>query len=98
MIRSFNCRDTEALFRDQDNVRFRAIERVARRKLLYLHRAKVLDDLRAPPETVWKRLKAPAKGNTAFASTTNGAFALAGRTEMLMTSRLSTITEVTYGR
>ena len=62
MIRSFNCRDTEALFRDQDNVRFRAIERVARRKLLYLHRAKVLDDLRAPPGNHLETLKGNRKG------------------------------------
>jgi proteic killer suppression protein len=62
MIRSFNCRDTDALFRDQDNVRFRAIERVARRKLLYLHRAKVLDDLRAPPGNRLEALKGNRKG------------------------------------
>ena len=62
MIRSFNCRDTEALFRDQDNVRFRAIERVARRKLLYLHRAKVLDDLRAPPGNRLEALKGNRNG------------------------------------
>jgi len=62
MIRSFNCRDTEALFRDQDNVRFRAIERVARRKLLYLHSAKVLDDLRAPPGNRLEALKGNRKG------------------------------------
>ncbi len=62
MIRSFNCSDTEALYRDQYNVRFRAIERVARRKLLYLHRAKVLDDLRAPPGNRLEALKANRKG------------------------------------
>lgn len=62
MIRSFNCRDTEALFRDEDNGRFRAIERVARRKLLYLHRAKVLDDLRAPPGNRLEALKGNRKG------------------------------------
>ena len=62
MIRTFNCRDTEALFRDHDNSRFRAIERVARRKLLYLHRAKVLDDLRAPPGNRLEALKGNRKG------------------------------------
>ena len=62
MIRTFNCRDTEALFRDQDNSRFRAVERVARRKLLYLHRAKVLDDLRAPPGNRLEALKGNRKG------------------------------------
>ena len=45
MIRSFRDSKTEALFHDNDVPRFRAIERVARRKLLYLHQAKRLDDL-----------------------------------------------------
>lgn len=49
MIRSFRCRDTEDLFQDLMVRRFRNIERVARRKLLYLHRARRLMDLRIPP-------------------------------------------------
>ena len=49
MIRSFHCRDTEALFRDEAVPRFQALERVARRKLLFLHAAKRLEDLRVPP-------------------------------------------------
>jgi proteic killer suppression protein len=44
------------LFGDQAVPRFRAIERLARRKLLLLHRAIRLDDLRAPPAIAWKRL------------------------------------------
>lgn len=49
MIRSFRCRDTEALFHDRAVPRLQAIERAARRKLLYLHAAKRLEDLRVPP-------------------------------------------------
>ena len=49
MIRSFRCKDTQRLLDDWDVARFRAIERVARRKLLYLHRAARLADLRVPP-------------------------------------------------
>lgn len=49
MVRSFRCKDTQRLFDDWDVARFRAIERVARRRLLYLHRAARLDDLRVPP-------------------------------------------------
>jgi len=49
LIRSFRCRDTAALFADQLVPRFRSIERVARRKLLYLHAARRLQDLRCPP-------------------------------------------------
>ena len=49
MIKSFKCRDTETLFDDRPVRRFAQFERVARRKLLYLHRARTLDDLRVPP-------------------------------------------------
>ena len=49
MIKSFRDKRSERLFRDESVPRLRAIERVARRKLLLLHRARSLDDLRAPP-------------------------------------------------
>lgn len=49
MIRSFACRDTEALFGRKRSRRFGAIERQARRKLLMLDAAHVLEDLRSPP-------------------------------------------------
>lgn len=49
MILSFRCKDTEALFHDRPVRRFDQIERVARRRLLYLHRAASLQDLRVPP-------------------------------------------------
>lgn len=39
----------ELLFNDVPVTRFRAIERAARRKLLYLHRARTLEDLKVPP-------------------------------------------------
>jgi proteic killer suppression protein len=49
MIRSFRDRDTELLFNDGSPRRFRAIERVARRKLLYLDGAVRLEVLKSPP-------------------------------------------------
>ncbi|MBN2720998.1 MAG: type II toxin-antitoxin system RelE/ParE family toxin [Proteobacteria bacterium] len=49
MIKSFRCRDTERLFNDKPVQRFRVIERSARRRLLMLHRAGELNDLRVPP-------------------------------------------------
>lgn len=49
MIKSFRDKRSERLFRDESVPRLRAIERVARRKLLLLHRARSLEDLRAPP-------------------------------------------------
>ncbi|MGH7342029.1 MAG: type II toxin-antitoxin system RelE/ParE family toxin [Candidatus Rokuibacteriota bacterium] len=62
MIRSFRCRDTEALFHDREVRRFRAFERVARRKLLLLHRAASLEDLRVPPGNRLEALKKDRTG------------------------------------
>lgn len=62
MIRSFKSKDAEALFRDVRVRRFQTIERPARRKLLYLHRARVLDDLKAPPGNHLEALKGDRRG------------------------------------
>ncbi|MBK8163549.1 MAG: type II toxin-antitoxin system RelE/ParE family toxin [Gammaproteobacteria bacterium] len=62
MIRSFRDPEVEALFGDQDVPRFQAIERVARRKLLYLNRAKLLQDLRLPPGNRFEVLKGDRAG------------------------------------
>jgi toxin HigB-1 len=49
MIRSFACHETEKLFDDQSSRRLPTqIQRVARRKLLLLHQARSLNDLRVP--------------------------------------------------
>ena len=62
MIRSFRSRETEALFADLEVPRFRSFERIARRKLLYLHRASVLQDLQVPPGNRLEALKGDRKG------------------------------------
>ena len=62
MIRGFRCKDTEALFNDVDVRRFRAFERVARRRLQYLHRAVRLQDLRVPPGNRLETLKGRRRG------------------------------------
>ena len=62
MIRSFRSKATETLFSDEDVPRFRAFERIARRKLLVLHRAKSLDDLRVPPGNRLEALRGQRKG------------------------------------
>jgi proteic killer suppression protein len=49
MIRGFACHETEKLFNDESSRRLPTqIQRVARRKLLLLHQARSLNDLRAP--------------------------------------------------
>ena len=62
MIRSFRDGATARLFADEDVPRYRAIERQARRKLLLLHNASQLGDLRSPPGNRLEALKADRKG------------------------------------
>ena len=62
MIQPFRCKDTGALFADLDVQKFRPIERVARRRLLYLHRARSIQDLRVPPGNRLEALKGNRKG------------------------------------
>ncbi len=62
MIHSFACSDTEALFHSRVVRRFKNFERVARRKLLQLHAATVLDSLRIPPGNNLEALKGDRKG------------------------------------
>jgi toxin HigB-1 len=49
VIKSFKCPDTERLFRDENVRKFVNIRQPARRKLLMLHAAKRLMDLKIPP-------------------------------------------------
>jgi len=62
MIRSFRSKDAAALFHDAPVRRFRAFERPARRMLLYLHRARVREDLKAPPGNQREALKGVRRG------------------------------------
>lgn len=62
MIHSFSCPDTEALFCSRPVARFKNIERAARRKLLQLHAATVLANLRVPPGNQLEALKGNRKG------------------------------------
>lgn len=45
MIKSFRCRETQKIFREERSRRFANIERVALRKLLMLNAAEQLSDL-----------------------------------------------------
>lgn len=62
MILSFSCADTEKLFQGYAVSRFKNIERVARRKLLMMHAASLLDTLKVPPGNRLEQLKGKRKG------------------------------------
>ncbi len=61
MIKGFADRNTEALFQRKPRKRFRPLARVALRKLLILHAASSLDDLKVPPGNRLERLKGDRK-------------------------------------
>jgi len=62
MIRSFRCKDAEALFNDWPSRRFQAIQNVARRKLEMLAAARTLEDLTSPPGNRLEALKGDRRG------------------------------------
>ena len=61
MIHSFACAETEALFNSKVVLRFKNIERVARRKLLQLSATTDLASLRVPPGNQLEILKGDRK-------------------------------------
>ena len=63
MIKSFRCRDTEALFRRERARKFGAdVERTAFRRLLMIDAASVIDSLRVPPGNRLEALKGDRRG------------------------------------
>jgi proteic killer suppression protein len=63
MICGFACPETERLFNDEPSRRLpMQIQRVARRKMLLLHQARRLGDLRAPPGNRLEALKGDRAG------------------------------------
>ena len=62
MIKSFRCKDTEALFNRDRVPRFANIDAAARRKVEQLNQAGVLEDLRIPPGNRLEALKGDRSG------------------------------------
>jgi len=63
MIRNFKCKETELIWNGTVSSKLPPdIQQVARRKLRMLNNAKVLDDLRIPPNNRLEALKGNMKG------------------------------------
>ena len=62
MIKTFRCKDTEALFKRRRGPRFQSIENAARRKLTMLNNARSLLDLRVPPGNRLEELRGDREG------------------------------------
>lgn len=63
MIKSFSCKETEKIYNGQYSKKFPSnIQRSARRKLLYLDEADVIEDLRIPPGNRLEALRGNRKG------------------------------------
>lgn len=63
MIKAFKCKETERIFNGRFSSKLpQDIQRVAERKLIMVHRARDLSDLRIPPANHLKTLKGKRKG------------------------------------
>ena len=62
MIQSFKCKDTLALYEGKSPRRFKALAKVAERKLAQLDAAQTLTFLKAPPGNRLEALKDDRKG------------------------------------
>jgi proteic killer suppression protein len=93
MIRSFRCKDTQALFEGGHPRRFQTIEDAAVRKLSQLDAAHTLAFLRSPPGSQLEALKHDRIGQYSIASTDSGESVSPGPRLDPKTSRSWTITE-----
>lgn len=62
MIRSFKCKETQALFEGKSPRKFRSIKAASERKLTQLDAAQTLDFLRSPPGNRLERLSGDRDG------------------------------------
>ena len=63
MLRSFRCKETEKIFNREFSKKLpKDIRRIGLRKLLHIHAAVDVNDLRAPPGNKLEKLKGNRKG------------------------------------
>jgi addiction module HigA family antidote len=95
MIRSFACPETEKLFNDESSRRLPSqIQRVARRKLLVLHQARNLNDLRVPYANHLEALKDDRKGQHSIRVNDQWRICFRGMAKMRLTWKLWTIIKI----
>ena len=96
MIKSFRCKDTQALFEGRSLRCFQAIEPVATRRLHLLDKARDLQrDIGGIPGNRLEKLHGDRAASGASASTNNGVCALRGGRARYSTWRSQITTEVT---
>lgn len=94
MIKSFRCKETQALFEGGSPRRFRAIQSVAERKLTSLNNAASLEFLRSPPGNRLEALKGDRLGqysiriNNQYPQGINSGCVLGGTMVMCLMLRL----------
>ncbi len=66
MLQSFACKETEKLFKREKNFIPAQIQKIALRKLLMLHAATILDQLKIPPNNKLHALTHDRKGQHAI--------------------------------
>jgi len=66
VIKSFRCKETEAIFNGMGSRRFSAILRPAMRKLEILNAAEALNDLRVPPGNMLEMLQGNRLGQNSI--------------------------------
>ena len=62
MIKSFRCKDSQALYETGKTRRFSAIRAAVERKLIMLESSEVLNDLKSPPGNSLEPLEGNRKG------------------------------------
>lgn len=62
MIWSFRDRDSERIWNRDPVAKYRSLEKIARRKLIMLHNAESVNDLRSPPGNRLETLKGDRQG------------------------------------
>ncbi len=62
MIKSFKCKNTEKLYKTGENIKFKAVERAALRKLDMICAATTVETLRCPPANRLEQLKGDREG------------------------------------